>query len=317
MVSPAQTSPLAWSALAPSPTTLYEGQGTAAEGRLYVIGGFDHNDGQDPIATAAVHVYDPATDTWTTRHDAPEAITHAGVAADGQDLYVAGGFIGDHPGPDTDHVWRYDTRADTWTAMPPLPSPRGAGALVRVGRTLHYVGGTERDASGTDVRDDADHFVLSLDAPTMWHTAAPLPRARNHLGAAVLDGVIYVVGGQHLGDEAYGDVTEVERYDSATDTWTAVAPLPVPLGHVSASTVVWNSKVLAIGGVTTATHAGAIEGEEVGSVFAYDPATNTWSALTSLPGPRQSPVADVIGGALIVTTGSTAQGPVADTWQGR
>lgn len=313
--APSATTPaaLTWSARAASPTTLYEGQGAVTGGRLYVFGGFFENRDNKPIATQAAHVYDPATDRWAARQDAPDAVTHAGTAADGATLYVAGGFLGNHPGPQTDHVWRYDTVADTWTAMPPLPAARGAGALVRMGRQLHFFGGTERTDGGTYRRDTADHWVLNLDDPTGWTARAPLPTARNHLGGAVLGGHIYAIGGQFLGDEASGNVTQVDRYDPATDTWQAVAPLPLPLGHITASIVVQAGRIVVIGGVTQARDAGAIEGHESSVVLAYDPAANQWQSTTALPGPRQSPVADTIDGALVVTTGSTAAGPVDST----
>jgi len=286
------------------------------DGKLYVFGGFSENRDEKPIVTQAAHVYDPVSDRWAALKDTPDPITHAGTAVDGTDIYVAGGFLGDHPGPQTDHVWRYNTLTDTWTALPSLPSARGAGALVRVGRDLHYFGGTERTTDGEYLRDDSDHWVLNVDVPKTWQRRAPLPNARNHIGAVELGGLIYAVGGQHLGDEAYGDLTDVNRYDPASDTWTSLAPLPLPLGHITASTGGWNGRVVAIGGVTLATQGSAIEGKESNTVLAYDPAVNRWSALTSLPEPRQSPVAGVIGGKVIVTTGSTSVGPVDTTFVG-
>ncbi|WP_412029784.1 Kelch repeat-containing protein [Deinococcus yunweiensis] len=311
--TPVPTVPLVWMAATASPSTLYEGQGAAVEGRLYVFGGFFENRNRQPMATRAVRVYDPANDQWTTLRDAPDAVTHAGVAVDGTNIYVAGGFLGDHPGPQTDHVWRYDTRTDTWTALPPLPSGRGAGVLVRLGRDLHYFGGTERNEDGIDRWDNSDHWKLSLDTPIGWHALAPLPNARNHLGAAVLDGQIYAIGGQHLANEAHGNLTDVDRYDPATNTWLPVAPLPLPLGHLTSSTVVWDARIVVIGGVTQATRTGAREGQESDVVLAYDPVQDQWSPLTPLPGPRQSPIADTIDGMLVVTTGSTEVGPVDTT----
>lgn len=309
--------PLTWTARASSPTPLYEGQGAAVGGRLYVFGGFDRNLDGTPTATRAAHVYDPAADRWAALRTVPDALTHAGVAVDGSFIYLAGGFLGDHPGPQTDHVWRYDTSADTWTALPPLPGARGGGALVRLGRALHFFGGTERTADGTYRRDHGTHWRLSLDAPTAWQTRAPLPNPRNHLGGAVLGGQIYAVGGQHLGDEADGAVADVHRYDPASDSWTAAAPLPRPLGHITASTVVWDNRIVVLGGVALARTPGQIEGQESDQVLAYDPDTDRWSRLAPLPGPRQSPVADAIGGELIVSAGSTAAGPVDSTLVGR
>lgn len=309
---------VSWTTRTPAPSTLYEAQGAAVNGRLHVFGGFYTNlNGTRPAATRGAWVYDPSTDRWATRHDIPEAVTHAGTAVDGNSIYIAGGFLGNHPGPQTAHVWRYDTVLDTWTTMPSLPVARGAGALVRLGRELHYFGGTERTASGSYIRDTPEHWTLNLDAPTRWMPRAPLPVARNHLAGVVLGGYVYAVGGQRLGNEAYGNLTNVDRYDAVTDRWTAVAPLPLPLGHITASTVAWHQRLVTVGGVTTARTSGQNEGAESGAVLSYDPAANRWSTRSSLPEVRQSPVADIIADQLVVTTGATFSGPADTTWLGR
>ncbi|THF85556.1 hypothetical protein E7T09_16525 [Deinococcus sp. KSM4-11] len=309
---------LGWTNRAAAPSTLYEAQGAAVNGKLYVFGGFYTNlNGTKPAATRKAWVYDASADRWAPLRDIPDAVTHAGVAVNGTDIYLAGGFLGNHPGPQTDHVWRYDTLTDTWTALPPLPGARGAGALVLLGRDLHYFGGTERTSGGSYLRDDGDHWTLSLDAPTTWRSLAPLPVPRNHLGGVALGGLIYAVGGQHLGDEAHGDLTDVHAYDPATNTWRAVAPLPLPLGHITSSTVAWQQRVVVAGGVTLAKTSGAIEGAESDTMLSYDPVTNRWSTRTALPAVRQSPVADVIADRLVVTTGSNSAGPTNTTWQGQ
>lgn len=284
-------------------------------GKLYVFGGFDKNVNNRPIATRAASVYDPAADRWTRLRDIPDPVTHAGVAADAQSIYLAGGFLGDHPGPQTSHVWRYDVAGDTWHALPPLPTARGAGALVRLGRVLHYFGGVERDASNRYRRDYGDHWTLNLDGagpslPGAWQTAAPMPNPRNHLSGAAMNGLIYAIGGQHLGDEANGNQREVNVYDPGTNAWRVLSPLPVPLGHITSSVFGWRGHIIVAGGVT-------VGERESAQVFAYDPAANRWSTLTALPGPRQSPVADMIGDALVVATGATAAGPTTSTFVGR
>ncbi|MBB5362794.1 Kelch repeat-containing protein [Deinococcus humi] len=299
-----------WTALAPAPTTLYEGQGGTVGGKLYVFGGFDKNVNNRPIATRAASVYDPAADRWTRLGDIPNFVTHAGVAVDGQSVYLAGGFLGDHPGPETNAVWQYDVAGDTWTPLPGLPMGRGAGALVRLGRELHFFGGVDRDASGRYLSDHADHWVLNLDGTDSWRTAAPMPNPRNHLAGAAMNGLIYAIGGQHLGDEANGNQTEVDVYDPTTDSWQAVSPLPIPLGHITSSTFGWRGRIIVAAGVT-------VGERESAQVFAYDPATDTWSTLPALPGPRQSPVADVIGDALVVATGATSAGPTDSTFVSR
>lgn len=297
-----------WLPRAAAPTTLYEGQGAAVNGELYVFGGFDKNVNNNPIATRAAHAYNPATNLWRKLRDIPDLVTHAGVAVDGQNIYLAGGFLGNHPGPQTDHVWKYSVTDDKWTSMPPLPEGRGGGGLAQVGRELHYFAGVVRDADGGYERDHGDHWALNLDrVGEGWRSAAPMPNPRNHIAGVALNGLIYAVGGQHLGNEDSGNQVDVDVYDPSLNTWQPVSPLPLPLGHVTASTVVWNGRLVVVGGVS-------LGSREVANVSAYDPATGGWTALTPLPGPRQSPVAGVIGGQLVVTTGATANGPTASTW---
>ena len=307
-VSFVKASRLVWREAAGAPLARFEAQGAAVGSRLYVFGGFDRMVNGQPLATRQSHAFEPGTNRWTRVADLPEAVTHAGVAVDGNSVYLAGGFVGDHPGPQTNHVWKYDTTRDAWTPVVPLPEARGGGALVRAGRNLHFFGGTVRRGD-TYVRDAADHWVLNLDAPTAWRAAAPMPNPRNHLAGAALSGKVYAIGGQHLGDEHGGNQTDVWMYDPARDAWMARAPLPRPLGHVSASTVVWDGRIVVVAGLTR-------DARKVAGVTAYDPDANRWEELPPLPAARQSPVADVVNGRLVVATGSSDAGPMASTWIG-
>ena len=319
-VKPLQkASVLRWTQQADAITAVSEAQGAVVGGKLYVFSGFD----SDFNTTPKVQMYDPATNRWTTKRDIPEQLTHGAVAVDGQTVYIAGGFIGDHPGPQTTHVWKYDAPSDTWSAFTPLPASRGGGGMVLLGRTLHFVGGTIRNTSASDinpcgpangglyVRDTDDHWTLNLDSPTSsWQIAAPMPDPRNHLAAAALGGKLYVMGGQHLGDECNGNQSEVDMYDPATNTWSKRASLPKPVGHTNASTVVWNNKIVMVAGVTN-------NSEKIADVNEYDPDSDKWTALTPLPAPRQSPIAGIVNNRLIVTTGALQEGAFNTTWSGQ
>ncbi|GBF06815.1 glycosyl hydrolase family protein [Deinococcus aerius] len=298
---------LRWTPRADALKAVSEAQGAAVNGRLYVFGGFD----SALRATTRSQSYDPAADRWADVTAMPEPVTHGAVAVDGTTVYIAGGFVGNHPGPQTDRVWKYNAATDAWSAGVPLPAARGGGALVRLGRELHFFGGVERNLSNTSIylRDSADHWVLNLDGGSAWRSAAPMPNPRNHTAGVALGGQIYAIGGQHLGDEQAGNQASVDRYDPSTDTWTPRANLPLPLGHINASTLVWNGRIVVVAGVTQ-------KSLEVANVSEYNPATDTWTALTPLPAARQSPVADVIGGELIVTGGSLPSGAKATTWVG-
>jgi N-acetylneuraminic acid mutarotase len=74
-----------------------------------------------------------------------------------------------------------------------------------------------------------------------WSLLAPLPSTNSETAVADLNGKIYVIGGYPSDRKT---VATVQIYDSATDKWQIVAPLP--LNHVMAAAV--NGKVYAIGG---------------------------------------------------------------------
>lgn len=285
--------PLGWHPAAPSALARFEAQGAAANGKLYVLGGFDTGAAQ---TTDQCEAFDPATNSWTQLTPMPEEITHSGAAVDGRYIYLAGGFVGDHPGPITEHAWRYDTQTDTWTPFVPLPAARGGGMLVRLDRELHFFGGNVRQG-GNFLQDSPDHWALALDsAAPAWVARAPMPNPRNHLGGAALNGILYAIGGQHLGDEANGNQTSVDAYDPTTDTWTARAPLPRPMGHLTSTIFPWRNHLVIVAGVTN--------GGTLANVIAYDPTTDAWEELPPLPQALHSPVAVTIGDHLIVNGGT-------------
>ena len=300
--------PANWETHAPSPVARFESGNAAVGGKLYVFGGYDRN----ILAMSRSDVYDPSADRWTRIADLPQPITHAGVATDGPLVYFAGGFVGERSFEVTANVWRYDTRNNTWTGAIPLPAARAGGGLVRLGRKLYFFGGTNARLE----RDFGDHWVLDLDATpgspgATWRPLSPLPTPRNHPGYATVGGKIYVIGGQLLGDERFGNVNNVHAYDPATDRWTAVASLPFPLSHTHTSTVVLDGRIVTVGGKTN----DPSFPKTVGDVLSYDPGANTWVALPPLPDVRQAAVAQLIGDRLYVTTG-TPRGinPQPTTW---
>jgi N-acetylneuraminic acid mutarotase len=302
-----------WGNQSPSPIMRLESQGIASNGKLYVFGGFINTALQ---ATVRSDLYDPATDTWTRIADMPEALTHSAVVTSGQSIWVIGGLVGTNPGPSTNHVWKYDIPSNTWSAAPSLPIDRGAGAAAILGTDIHFFGGASRAAGTSPLIDHADHFALSISGGTSWTTLASIPNGRNHLAGTVLAGKIYAIGGQHGLNEASGQQSEVDVYDPATHSWTLSTPLPAGRGHINSSTFVFENRIFVMGGSVQ----GGSNGFPSADVLAYDPQANSWVKLTSLPGPRKSPVADLFNGKIVITTGNSNTGggvtPTNTTWSG-
>ncbi len=302
-----------WSFRARAEHPRYEALVAQVEGRLLVFGGFDT---PRITATARVDEYDPATNRWRRLGDMPMAVTHANAVVREGEVWIVGGFVGDHPGPATDQVWRYDPAADSWRPGPSLPAPRGGGGLgLAPDGTLHYFGGWLPDR----FTDSPDHWRLA-PGDSLWLPAAPFPSPRGHLGAVSVGGFIYAIGGCHNHDPWPQDVALVHRYDPATDSWIELAPLPMPLSHTEPSTFVHDGRIHVAGGRSQPTGRAS-----VAEVIVYDPDTDTWNYLATLPRGLLAPIATSLGDELFVTAGgedgpypTTVQSwsfPLASPWQ--
>jgi hypothetical protein len=85
------------------------------------------------------------------------------------------------------------------------------------------------------------------------------------------------------------------------------------LGHIGPDTTVAGDKIVIAGGqINAATET------EITTVLMYDPATNKWTTLPSLPLPRKSAFCGFIDGKLIVSCGNQPNSPYesATTWLG-
>ena len=289
-----------WTALRDAPFTRFESAVAVFENRIFLIGGFYNKAVQ---ATAEVWEFDPERQSWAQKADAPTVTTHANAAMLGDAAWFAGGFIGDNPGTATEAVWRYDGLHDRWAQGPPLPEPRGGGALVALAGQLHFFGGYGPDRSASR----GDHWVLNPADPGggAWVAAAPLPKPRGHLAGAAVGNRIYAIGGADRHDPTPLDVPWVHRYDPASDSWTEVAPLPVPRSHFEQSTVVRDGRIVILGGRSR-----ALRREDLTDVTEYDPVADRWLALPPLPKPVHSPFATLVEGRIFVGLGqSSIDGP--------
>jgi hypothetical protein len=135
-----------------------------------------------------------------------------------------------------------------------------------------------------------------------WTRKASMKIARSYLGAAVVNGRIYAIGGL-LGDGAVTGANE--QYDPEKDKWTYKAPMPTPRGDFAIA--VFQNKIYCLGG------AGGVN--EV-----YDPATDTWENKTAMPTPQSSMSANVVNGKIFVIGGDSNKtinqvyDPATDSW---
>ncbi len=127
-----------WTALTNIPAARRVHASAIVNGFLYIIGGSDgasvyHN---------TVYRYDIAGNTWTTM--APLPVSLAWIKAVGYNnthIYVAGGVNAASVVVST--VYVYDIAANTWSVATPMPGPKFGGAFAITGNSLVYAAGAD------------------------------------------------------------------------------------------------------------------------------------------------------------------------------
>ena len=136
-----------------------------------------------------------------------------------------------------------------------------------------------------------------------WTDGTPAPTARKEIAnsGAVIDGQFYLFGGVSAGNV----LRTLERYDPATDAWTTLAEAPLAL---------WRSPVAASGGrlyvLGGYQSTSAFPFDPTNRAFEYDPATDTWREVATMPSARGASAAVALDG-LIHVLGGAAGGPSA------
>jgi N-acetylneuraminic acid mutarotase len=315
----AQDPTLRWSRAAPFPEPEEELYGTEAGGKMYVIGGFG---GAGRAAPAMVYEYDAAADRWTKKTPIPVPVHHQAQAEYNGKIYVFGGCTRPLSGPGTggwepvDNSWEYDPATDRWRPLAPMPIKRCAAVAEEVDGKLYVIGGaTIMENSGeTALFGNRPARVLGTNqmydpATNTWTNRSPMPTTRNHAFSGVVNGKVYVIGGRlgaaHITHSSNTDV--VEEYDPARDTWGGVkARMPTPRSGGGWAT--YNGRIYVSGGEYQSDRFHA----SYRAFEAYEPATNRWILLPSMPTARHGNASAFIGNRFHNVSGKPEGGGLPD-----
>jgi hypothetical protein len=283
-----------WSAIAPLPEGADEIRAVAVGDRVVVGTGIDLvRVGNGFRSRARLYAYDPGSNRYTRLPDPPERVDHPLLTADDENVYLVGGFT---DGVATGKAWRYSVARERWSELTPMPTARGALGGAVIGDKLYAVGGAPPTFSDKPVRPYARLEILDL-LTGRWQTGPPLRFPRHHLGTAVLDGKLYVVGGRGFTDFA---LPYNERLDPETRRWETLAPLPQGVGGLAA--VAAGDEVVAIGGGDDPAH------WVTGATWGYEPGKDRWQRLPDLVHARHGHGAAAVGDHAYVFGGSPCPG---------
>jgi N-acetylneuraminic acid mutarotase len=213
-----------WGKTAPYPLYVSEHNATVVGNKIYVAGGFAGPNQNFTGTTNAFFVYDPATDRWTSLAPLPKKLQHFGITTLANKIYVTGGYTDDDFDLDNKSAYVFDPQGPnggSWAPIADLPAARAAHASVAVGEVLYVVGGVGADPAAL--------WAYSAATNTWDSRRAPLPTPREHLAAAVVNNRIYVISGRW----SAGNVSTVEAYDPASNTWATKASIPTPRSGIT------------------------------------------------------------------------------------
>ncbi|XP_053405284.1 kelch-like protein diablo [Mercenaria mercenaria] len=170
-----------------------------------------------------------------------------------------------------------------------LQSPRTVPRL-KANACLVTIGGAPR-LETEPLCDDVMRFNSDTN---QWELATKLPAPRQHHGVAVLNGFLYVAGGEEV-NGAVAPSKTMFRFDPRNGTWMETAHMSTP--RQSFQLGVLNSAIYAVGGRVS-------KNESLASVERYDPSLDKWEEVAQLCSPRRCAAVGVINGKLYAVGGS-------------
>jgi N-acetylneuraminic acid mutarotase len=259
---------------------------------------------QATFSSTSLTVANAQASAWTDGATSPmdrwesETFTYNGR------LYLFGGFI-DRNLDATSECDVYDPSTNQWSYLTNVPTGALSHASVAVVGDIVYLAGGDLGTFKYGKTKTSTSEVLTYNLSTnQWGSITSLPTAQSCGGLAAINNHLYYYGGLNSNDTA--DLTNTWAIDLANTKagWTAKAAMPDGRNHIGS--VVINNIAYAVGG-------GHLYNETKGNdatVDAYNPATNKWTQVASMPMPWASNETTtlVANGKIVVIGGQTNGG---------
>jgi N-acetylneuraminic acid mutarotase len=236
------------------PVPLEESAAAAADGKLYVMGGFD----AVGRSLSTAYVFDGSA--WSPGPSLPLGLDHASAATLDGRLYLSGGHSG---GGDSARLFRLD--GTSWTELASMRHARGGHALIAAAGRLYAIGGN------TVAANVAPAEVYDTQSG-QWSDLPPLPAPRNHVAGFVYGPDLCAAGGRSP------NTTRVDCFNFESMTWVRLPDLPRPTSGAGAATLD-DGSVIVMGGEDAQESA-------IVDQLARLPSSNQWTSAETMLAPR-------------------------------
>ena len=267
----------------PTPGLFDGGCVTASNGMIYTISGDGTNE-----------MYDPITDTWTTKTSMPTSRWAFGITSYQNKIYVIGGCSRNYEGVLKDALGVnevYDIVTDTWETKTPMPTHRGGLCTEVVAGKIYAIGGFEPidnwfNFDWEDLPPTNEVYDIATDT---WSSKTPF--YRDLLGSVVIDNKIYVI--THMYSLAI--------YDTKTDIWSLGDTIPFYVRSMVGATTgeLAPKRLYVIGGYYNLID----DGQADFNIQVYDPESDIWTTEASMLTDRYSTMITVVDDYLYVIGG--------------
>lgn len=241
-----------WANRIVAPTAYSYQPGAVVGDEIFALGGYASG------GKNTAYKYNVVTNTTTVLNTLPEAMWANDLVAIGTDIYMLGGLIGTQY---TNKAYKYDSLTDTYSEITSLPEARGWAHSVLVGDTIYVIGG-KKASSNTSYSTT----ILAYDVKNDMYSTLTAPIGISvQDGIAVVGSKIYMLGNNSAssvdsyvydvatntsasispipetgavkavthGTDIYyfiGLNTQMYKYDTLTDTHSAVEGITSPAG---------------------------------------------------------------------------------------
>lgn len=199
-----------------------------------------------------VSVYNPHTDSWTSRPGPTFKAHHIQCAVDGDRIVIGGafgngGFPFERPLRD---FYAYYPNQNNFSHVTKMPAARARGTTgLGVYNGKWYVAGGNTLGHTNGLTTTTDFFDEFDPATSKWTILPNLPTRRDHGGVAVARDKLFYLGGQigGLPDFWIRHVLTIDVYDFLTMTWTTL-PESLQFTHGGVSPAISGDTIMIAGG---------------------------------------------------------------------